>query len=90
MKRRWCWRCASGLIQHQEVAILSILPTREWTLLDMLSIIVDVNPRQWGDMQPYNSSVHKSTGVTPAIAMFRRELRLLLYVQIGNPPEQET
>ncbi|KRZ83163.1 hypothetical protein T08_12706 [Trichinella sp. T8] len=78
------------LIQHQEVAILFILPAREWTLLDMLSIMVDVNPRQWDDMLPYNSSVHKSTGLTPAIAIFRRELQLLLYVQIGNPPEQET
>ncbi|KRZ56343.1 hypothetical protein T02_14673 [Trichinella nativa] len=50
----------------------------------MLSIMVDVNPRQWDDMLPYNSSVHKSTGLTPAIAMFRRELRLLLYVRIGD------
>ncbi|KRY34787.1 Retrovirus-related Pol polyprotein from transposon [Trichinella spiralis] len=65
------------------------------TLFDMLSIIVDGNPHQWDDMLPFvmlacNSSVHESTGVTPAIAMFCRELRLPLYVQIGNPPEQET
>ncbi|KRX42021.1 Gypsy retrotransposon integrase-like protein 1, partial [Trichinella sp. T6] len=49
------------------------------TLLDMLSIMVDGNPGQWDDMLPfvmlaYNSSVHESTGVTPAIAMLGREL----------------
>ncbi|KRZ48053.1 Pro-Pol polyprotein [Trichinella nativa] len=61
------------------------------TLLDMLSILYDGNPGQWDDMLPfvmlaYNSSVHESTGVTPAIAMLGRELRLPLDVQIGNPP----
>ncbi|KRZ61603.1 hypothetical protein T02_9897 [Trichinella nativa] len=40
-------------------------------------------------MLAYNSSVYESTGVTPAIAMFGRELRLPLDVQIENPPEQE-
>ncbi|KRZ48049.1 Transposon Ty3-G Gag-Pol polyprotein [Trichinella nativa] len=64
------------------------------TLLDMLSIMVDGNPGQWDDMLPfvmlaYNSSVHESTGVTPAIAMLGRELRLPLDVQIGNPPGGE-
>ncbi|KRY42383.1 Retrovirus-related Pol polyprotein from transposon [Trichinella spiralis] len=64
------------------------------TLLDMLSIMVDGNPGQWDDMLPfvmlaYNSSVHESTGVTPAIAMLGRELRLPLDVQIGNPPGRE-
>ncbi|KRY07937.1 hypothetical protein T12_6045 [Trichinella patagoniensis] len=40
-------------------------------------------------MLAYNSSVYESTGLTPAIAMFGRELRLPLDVQIENPPEQE-
>ncbi|KRY02856.1 hypothetical protein T03_206, partial [Trichinella britovi] len=40
-------------------------------------------------MLAYNSSVHESTGVTPAIAMLGRELRLPLDVQIGNPPGGE-
>ncbi|KRY09713.1 hypothetical protein T12_14276 [Trichinella patagoniensis] len=40
-------------------------------------------------MLAYNSSVHESTGVTPAIAMLGRELRLPLDVQIGNPPGRE-
>ncbi|KRY26557.1 hypothetical protein T01_9825 [Trichinella spiralis] len=57
--------------------------------------MVDENPHQWDDMLPFvmlahNSSVHESMGVTPVIALFGRELRLLLYMQIGNPPEQET
>ncbi|KRY32407.1 Pro-Pol polyprotein [Trichinella britovi] len=51
------------------------------TLLDMLSILVDGNPGQWDDMLPfvmlaYNSSVHESTGVTPAIAMLGTESRV--------------
>ncbi|KRY42082.1 Serpin B9 [Trichinella spiralis] len=42
------------------------------TLLVMLSIMVDRNPHQWNEMLTYNNSVHESTGVTPATAMFRR------------------
>ncbi|KRZ81288.1 Pro-Pol polyprotein, partial [Trichinella sp. T8] len=64
------------------------------TLLDMLSILVDGNPGQWDDMLPfvmlaYNTSVHESSGVTPAIAMLGRESRLPLDVQIGNPTGRE-
>ncbi|XP_003369580.1 putative integrase core domain protein [Trichinella spiralis] len=48
------------------------------TLLEMLSIMCDGKPRQWGDMLPfvtlaYNSSVHARAGVTTAIAMLGRE-----------------
>ncbi|KRY47380.1 Retrovirus-related Pol polyprotein from transposon [Trichinella britovi] len=58
------------------------------------NFVVAVTPGQWDDMLPfvmlaYNSSVHESTGVTPAIAMLGRELRLPLDVQIGNPPGRE-
>ncbi|KRY10678.1 Retrovirus-related Pol polyprotein from transposon [Trichinella patagoniensis] len=64
------------------------------TLLGMLSILVNGNSGYWDNMLPfvmlaYNSSVHESTGVTPAIAMLGRELRLPLDVQIGNPPGRE-
>ncbi|KRZ05964.1 hypothetical protein T11_10349 [Trichinella zimbabwensis] len=50
--------------------------------------MVDGNPCRWDDMLPfvmlaYNSSVHESTGVTPAIAMLSRELRLPLDIQIA-------
>ncbi|KRZ16191.1 Retrovirus-related Pol polyprotein from transposon [Trichinella zimbabwensis] len=63
-------------------------------LLDMLCTMVDGNPWQWDDMLPigmlaYNSSVHESKGVTRAIAILGRELRLPLDVQIGNPPGRE-
>ncbi|KRY42307.1 Retrovirus-related Pol polyprotein from transposon opus [Trichinella spiralis] len=87
---------------HREDTILSYHPQGNGqaesfnrTLLDMLSIMVRENPHQWDLMLPfvmlaYNSSVHESTGVTPAIAMFGRELGLPLDVQIENPPEQET
>ncbi|KRX43879.1 hypothetical protein T06_10071 [Trichinella sp. T6] len=56
----------------------------------MLSIMVDGNPGQWDDMLPfvilaYNNSVHKSTGVTSAIAMLSRELRFPLYATGLHP-----
>ncbi|KRY06736.1 Gypsy retrotransposon integrase-like protein 1 [Trichinella patagoniensis] len=64
------------------------------TLLGMLSILVNGNSGYWDNMLPfvmlaYNSSVHESTVVTPAIAMLGRDLRLPLYVQIENPPGRE-
>ncbi|KRX69775.1 Retrovirus-related Pol polyprotein from transposon [Trichinella sp. T6] len=64
------------------------------TLLDTLSILVDGYAGQWDDMLPfvmlaYNSSVHESPGITPAIAMLGRESRLLLDVQIVNSPGRE-
>ncbi|KRZ82866.1 Retrovirus-related Pol polyprotein from transposon [Trichinella sp. T8] len=64
------------------------------TLLDMLSILVDGHAGQWDDILPfvmlaYNSSVHESPGITPAIAMLGRESRLSLDVQIVNAPGRE-
>ncbi|KRY40812.1 Pro-Pol polyprotein [Trichinella spiralis] len=64
------------------------------TLLEMLSIMCDGKPRQWGDMLPfvtlaYNSSVHARAGVTTAIAMLGRELGFPLDVQNGNPHGRE-
>ncbi|KRZ81489.1 Retrovirus-related Pol polyprotein from transposon [Trichinella sp. T8] len=59
------------------------------TLLDLLSIIWEENQQQWDEMLSfimlaYNSSVNESTGVTPAIAMFGRELQLPLDIQMGS------
>jgi len=36
----------------------------------------------------YKSSKHKTTGVTPAELYFARDLRLLMDLLRGNPPEQ--
>ncbi|KRZ81324.1 hypothetical protein T08_14068 [Trichinella sp. T8] len=57
----------------------------------MLSIMFDRYTGQCDDMLPFvmlanNRSDHESPGVTPAIAMLGRELRLPLDVQIGHPP----
>ncbi|KRY48794.1 Retrovirus-related Pol polyprotein from transposon [Trichinella britovi] len=59
------------------------------TLLDLLSIMCEENQQQWDEMLSftmlaYNSSVNESTGVTPAIAMFGRELQLPLDIQMGS------
>ncbi|KRY44286.1 Retrovirus-related Pol polyprotein from transposon [Trichinella britovi] len=59
------------------------------TLLDLLSIMCEQNQQQWDEMLfftmlAYNSSVNESTGVTPAIAMFGRELQLPLDIQMGS------
>ncbi|KAL1240120.1 RNA polymerase II-associated protein [Trichinella pseudospiralis] len=41
-------------------------------------------------MLAYNSSVNESTGVTPAMAMFGRELQLPLDIQMGSPQRNDT
>ncbi|KRX33801.1 Retrovirus-related Pol polyprotein from transposon [Trichinella murrelli] len=65
------------------------------TLLDMLSIMCEENRQQWDEMLffamlAYNSSVNESTGVTPAIAMFGRELQLPLDIQMEWPQRKDT
>ncbi|KRZ03458.1 Transposon Ty3-G Gag-Pol polyprotein [Trichinella pseudospiralis] len=65
------------------------------TLLDMLSIMCEENRQQWDEMLSfvmlaYNSSVNESTGVTPAMAMFGRELQLPLDIQMGSPQRNDT
>ncbi|KRX63101.1 Retrovirus-related Pol polyprotein from transposon [Trichinella sp. T9] len=65
------------------------------TLLDMLSIMCEENRQQWDEMLSfamlaYNSSVNESTGVTPAIAMFGRELQLPLDIQMEWPQRKDT
>ncbi|KRY45588.1 Retrovirus-related Pol polyprotein from transposon [Trichinella britovi] len=64
------------------------------TLLDMLSIMCEENQQQWDEMLSfamlaYNSSVNESTGVTPAMAMFGRELQLPLDIQMGSPQRKD-
>ncbi|KRZ83358.1 Retrovirus-related Pol polyprotein from transposon [Trichinella sp. T8] len=65
------------------------------TLLDMLSIMCEENRQQWDEMLSfamlaYNSSVNESTGVTPAIAMFGRELQLPPDIQMEWPQRKDT
>ncbi|KAL1230199.1 Retrovirus-related Pol polyprotein from transposon [Trichinella pseudospiralis] len=53
------------------------------------------NRQQWDEMLSfvmlaYNSSVNESTGVTPAMAMFGRELQLPLDIQMGSPQRNDT
>ncbi|KRX22266.1 hypothetical protein T07_8553 [Trichinella nelsoni] len=61
----------------------------------MLSIMCEENRQQWDEMLScvmltYNSSVNESTSVTPAMAMFGRELQLLLDIQMGSPQRKDT
>ncbi|KRX29853.1 hypothetical protein T09_13193, partial [Trichinella sp. T9] len=60
-----------------------------------LSIMCEENRQQWDEMLSfvmlaYNSSVNESTGVTPAMAMFGRELQLPLDIQMGSPQRNDT
>ncbi|KRZ48246.1 Transposon Ty3-G Gag-Pol polyprotein [Trichinella nativa] len=64
-------------------------------LLDMMSSMCEENRQQWDEvlsfvMLSYNSSVNESTGVTPAIAIFGRELKLPLDIQMGSPQRNDT
>jgi len=61
------------------------------TLKQMLGMFVKEHRRDWDDHLPYvlmayRASVHESTGCTPNLLMFGRELSLPIDVIVGPPP----
>lgn len=60
------------------------------TIQAMLSKFVSLNQKDWDTYLPvvtmaYNSSVHVSTGFTPSMLMYGREMELPIDLAIGNP-----
>lgn len=66
------------------------------TVEDMLSKFVSINQRDWETYLPlvmmaYRSSVHESTGYSPCLMMFGRDINLPVDLLYGKPPsENET
>lgn len=61
------------------------------TLLAMLSLFVDKTQKDWDDHLPYvlaayRATQHKSTGVSPNLLMFNREIDCPIDVIVGQPP----
>ena len=64
------------------------------SMLQMLRTLVNENRDDWYDMLPfigmaYRSSVQESTGCTPNMMVFGREVDLPVDLQYGAPPRQE-
>ena len=62
------------------------------TILNHLSLFVSKNQQDWDQKLPlfllaYRSAVHESTGFTPAMLTFGRELRLPCDLLFGRPPD---
>ncbi|KRX34023.1 Retrovirus-related Pol polyprotein from transposon [Trichinella murrelli] len=65
------------------------------SLLDMLSIMCEENLHQSDEMLSFamlvcNSTVNESTAVTPAVAMFGKELQLPLDIHMWSPQSNDT
>ncbi|KAL1464034.1 hypothetical protein WDU94_003718 [Cyamophila willieti] len=65
------------------------------TMLEHLKKVVDDNQRVWDKHIPmflmaYRSSVHSSTGQSPASVIFGREMRLPSDIKFGVPPSEPT
>ena len=63
------------------------------TLGDMLSKLVDESQINWDELLPlvilaYHSSVHESTGESPATVLFGREVTLPIDLLLGASPER--
>ena len=61
------------------------------TLLAMLSLFGDKNQKDWDDHLPYvlaayRATQHNSTGVSPNLLMFNREIDCPIDVIVGQPP----
>jgi len=64
------------------------------TLEAMVSVMVSNNQTDWDQqltyaMMDYRSSLHESTGMTPNLMMFDREVELLLDVMTELPPDHQ-
>jgi hypothetical protein len=64
------------------------------TLQQMLSMFVDEHQRDWDDhlpyvMMAYRTSVHESSGCTPNLLMFGREISLPIDIMVGLPPQED-
>ncbi|XP_045213107.2 protein NYNRIN-like [Mercenaria mercenaria] len=61
---------------------------------NMMTAFVDRNQRNWCEKLPllvlaYNSSVHTSTGFSPSMMMFGREMNLPIDLAIGKPVDEK-
>lgn len=64
------------------------------TIEEMLSKVIGKNQRDWEKLLPmvmwaYRSSVHETTGESPAMMMFGRELDLPIDLLYGKPPKDD-
>lgn len=64
------------------------------TILDYLAKFVDENQENWDEMLPlfglaYRSAVQESTGFSPAMMTYGREIRLPVDLRYGRPDEGE-
>lgn len=65
-----------------------------YTLTTQLAILASTHQRDWDEhlafvLWSYRTAVHESTGCTPALLMFGRELRTPVDLVFGAPPEPE-
>lgn len=64
------------------------------TIEDMLSKVVRPDQRNWDEVLPmvmlaYRTSQHESTGHTPSMMMFGREIELPIDLLLGLPPDEK-
>ncbi|KAI5753631.1 hypothetical protein M8J77_001985 [Diaphorina citri] len=65
------------------------------TLLEHLRKVVDDHQREWDKHIPlfllaYRSATHNSTGQSPALIIFGKEMRLPSELRFGSPPSDDT
>ena len=61
----------------------------------MISAFIDTNQKNWDEnlnllSMAYNTSIHESTGFTPSLMMFGREMNLPIDLALGKPVDEMT